>query len=384
MKLKRVVVAIYTDPDFYPPTISAILNLALAYEEVIVISRNNSQADYPYPPNVHLKKIGSFCTVREMERQPAWRKTFYFLQFIFSFFRHAKNSKTNLVVLYDHFALFAFYVVRSIRRNKKIWYHSHDMVDKSLVSSYSIGGLAAKYETKAMQLIDFFSLPSEERIKYYPDIKNRIPVFIIPNYPSLKVYHHFQKEEKKSNRIKIIYQGFIGAGHSLEEIIQLLPKVINGYSLELILKGSVTDEYRAFLKKGAGELKVSQQLTWLPIGPYSELPSITTSSDIGIGINMNNDNVSLSQGTASNKIYEYAASGLPIILFDSGQFRKYLDKYEWAFFTDGSVDSLKQNMELIIKNLPDLVKKARYDFEQGLNFEMVFQPALQKIIASEE
>ena len=109
--------------------------------------------------------------------------------------------------------------------------------------------------------------------------------------------------------------------------------------------------------------------------------NLTTSCDIGIGINMNKDAISSTLGTASNKIYEYAASGLPVLLSDSVQYRRYLDKYEWAFFSDGSADSLKENIELILKDLPHLASAARRDFEQSLNFEDVFQPVLQEIMS---
>lgn len=379
MKIKRAVVAIYIDPDFFPPTINAILNLAASCQEVIVISRNNSTTNYPYPTNVHQKKIGKVCTVRDMEKQSMWLKAIHFLQFTVSLFWHVKNRKTKLVVLYDHFSVFAFYLVKKIRRNRKIWYHNHDMPDKGMIKKYSIGGLATKYEQWAMDYINFFSLPSKERIEYFHGIEKKIPVFIIPNYPSLRVYSKL-KTHSERHELKIIFQGFIGPGHSLEEIIEILPHEIDGRPLQLILKGSVTDEYKKFLHSLAEKYNVVNKLTWVPIGPYHELPSLTSSCDIGIGINMNNDVISKTQGTASNKIYEYPACGLPVILFNSEQFRKYLDKYKWAFFTDGSAESLYKSIQVIVENLPALKIAARQSFEEELNFEKGFCPALKEIV----
>ena len=101
----KAIVAIYVDPDFYPPTISAILNLAERMEEVIVVSRNNSISDYPYPANVRLKKVGRYRRVRDSEKLPAWKKALYFLKFTVSFFSHAKSSGAGLILLYDPFAL---------------------------------------------------------------------------------------------------------------------------------------------------------------------------------------------------------------------------------------------------------------------------------------
>lgn len=381
-RMKRVIVAIYTDPDFYPPTINAILNFASVFQEVVVVSRNNNQKDFPYPSNVHLQKVGPYCTVREMEKQSLWQKSFYFLQFTLKIWKYAGSAKGELVVLYDHFALFAYYLVHRSLRTKKVWYHNHDMSDKTQMSRYSIGGLAAKYEYAGLQKADFFSLPSVERLVYFPQINSTTQVFIIPNYPSLKVYNSHAAKQSTDNSVRIIFQGFIGAGHSLEEIIQLLPETINGFQLVLTLKGSVTDDYKRKLNKLAGDLKVQHQLFWIGVGPYVELPSITASSEVGIAINRNVDLVSLAQGTASNKIYEYAACGLPAILYKSGQFEKYLKQYSWAYFTDGTLPSLRKTLKEVISDIAQTKKQARKDFEETLNFENVFLPVLDIVTAS--
>lgn len=385
-KGERAVVAIYVDPDFYPPTISAIMNLAERFEEIIVISRNNTKDDYPYPENVRLVKIGKFCTVRQMENQPVWIKAFSFLKFVFYLRRNINNKKTALVLLYDPIALYGFNLIKNIvkRKDKKAWYHNHDMPLQNLDLQFSVGGLAAKYEHSTMDFIDFFSLPSTERKQCYPNFKTDIPVFIIPNYPSLKLYSRPPEKEYKKDTVKIIFQGFIGKGHSLENFIELLKEKINGFNLQLILKGSVKDEYKEHLNALAEKYEVTEKLKWVPIGPYRELAGLTASCDIGIGINNNADTISKMLSTASNKIYEYAACGLPVLLSDSEQYRKHLDKYDWSFFTDGSVDSLRKNIELIVNNLPSLSKSARLSFEEGLNFETVFKPVLKEVISFEK
>lgn len=381
MKFKRIVVAIYIDPDFFPPTINAILNLAERCEEVIVISRNNATEDYPYPPNVHLRKIGSFVTVRELERERTFLKIKYFFQFVKALRTYSKSNKTNLIVLYDTFALFAFYLTKRIRRKKKIWYHNHDIPNRALVRKLSIGGLASRYENHAMQYIDFFSLPAKERLQYYPNLKAGIKVFVIPNYPSLKVYAEGKKtrEDNAGNIIRIIYQGFIGPGHLLEEILALLHTEINGYSLQLVLKGSVTAAYKIFLNGLAEKYKAADKLTWLSIGPYKDLPALTASCDIGLGVNTNTDLISRTQGTASNKIYEYAASGLPVVLNESKEFKEYLGKYQWTFFTNGLLGSVQKVLENITADLRSLSCEAHTSFKEELNFEKRFQPVLQEI-----
>lgn len=373
--MQRAVVANYVDPDFFPPTINAILNLAEQMDEVIVISRNNSIEDYPYPSNVHLKKIGKRISVRDMEKQSVWKKISCFLVFSFSLYREAKNKSTGLVLLYDPFALFAFFLERRFRGKKNVWYHNHDLPDMESIRKYSLGYWAAKYEAKAMKHIDYFSLPSGERLIFYPMLKPEIPVFIIPNYPSLKVYKREPKTHFENNKVRIIYQGFIGPGHGLEMITKLLREKINGYELQLVLKGSVSDAYRYSIDQIAQEYNVSPQVKWIGVGAYHDLPPLTRSCDIGIGINTNSDAVSLTQGTSSNKIYEYAASGLPVLLNRSEQFEKYLGSYHWAWFTDGSEIATRKMFEQIVNDISLSSKSARKDFENILNFESHFMPA---------
>lgn len=379
--IKRIVVAIYVDPDFFPPTINAILNFAEVSDEVIVVSRNNSLGDYPYPSNVILKKTGNFCTVREMENQPVALKAFEFLKFTYHLLSFSRSKKSQLLVLYDHIALFSFFLSKRFSGKRRVWYHNHDMPIKEIIKMRTIGGFAATYEEKAMKGVDFFSLPSQERLHFYPHIDTGIPIFIIPNYPSLKVYGNIAARNQKQD-FKIIFQGFIGTGHGLEEMIQCLASCPDIKSIKLILKGFVTANYKKKLNELADALGVGDQIHWYPASPYKELPALTGSCTAGIGINKNTDIVNRNQGTASNKIYEYAACGLPVIVSDNEQFRRYLEKYDWVFFTDGYAKSLEGILKSIAQNGPELGKLARESFEKELNFEKVFLPVLEKVMAT--
>jgi glycosyltransferase involved in cell wall biosynthesis len=374
--LNRVVVGIYVDPDFYPPTINAILNLAEKAEEVVVVTRNNSHADFPYPSNVRLIKGGPFISVRDSEKKNLLYKITAFLWFTWTLFRVSASSKTDWIVLYDAFPLLAWGIVRRILSSrKKCWYHNHDMPSLERQRKGSIGWFAARYEHSFMKHIQLFSLPSADRLAYYPNRPAELPVHVIPNYPSLHVYHR-PDGQKLANEWRIIFQGFIGAGHGLEELLPILKEPLHGKKMRLILKGSVRDEYRQSLIDQAESLGVSDQVTWVGIGPYADIPKLTASCHVGIAIHKNTDIVSKTLGTASNKIYEYAASGLPVILYDIEQFTKYLGNYPWAFFCDGSESGLKNTLAQILPLVDRVGLDARKSFEEKMNFEQAFQPAL--------
>lgn len=371
-KLKRVVAAIYIDPDFYPPTINGILNMAPDTEELIVVSRNNSHENFPFPGNVKLLKKGPVMTVRASEQMSTFLKVKSFFSFVYTLLSVTRGRKADIIVLYDPFPLLAWYLVRPLISSKTlVWYHNHDMPSIQHMRKYSIGWFAGTREKKAMSHIDVFTLPSSDRLQFYPWLKKSIPYATIPNYPSLKHYTGYSTKDLTGD-IRVIYQGFVGPGHGIEELVQLLPETISGKRLHLVLKGSVTETYKRKIEELAIELSVSGRITWVGISAYAALRGLTDSCHIGIGIHMNTDQVSKTLGTASNKIYEYAACGLPVILYDSEQFTRYLKQYKWTFFTDGSVSGIRACLVEMIPKLNELAPIARRDFEQGLNFETAF------------
>jgi glycosyltransferase involved in cell wall biosynthesis len=382
-KMKRIVVAIYYDPDFYPPTINAIINLSKKCEELVVVTRNHSAVDFPYPGNVKLIKIGKQISVLASEKKNILHKIFSFLNFTFVLFSNTSSKDAGLLVIYDAIPLFSFQLFKKfISSNKTIWYHNHDMPNTHQVRKYSIGWFASKYEYQTMENINYFSLPSDDRLVYYPKWKDMNRYLSIPNYPSINVYQNNQVSKFINDEVRIIFQGTIGEEHALEELISILNEKIDGKSLRLILKGGVRPHYKRLLVEHAEKCNVSDKVEWIGLGAYCELPALTSTCHIGIAIYMGTDKVRLTLGTASNKIYEYAASGLPVILYDNAQFRKYLEKSPWAFFTDGTAGSLKKCIEQILKDYNNLSLNARESFEANLNFEHAFSKVLEKVISN--
>ena len=149
----------------------------------------------------------------------------------------------------------------------------------------------------------------------------------MPNYPTVKFYSKFFKEQNKNiGKPKLIYQGTVSEGHGLEQICFL----IKNMNCELQVVGRIDYEYKTKLT----QLCDNENLIFHGQISYNNLPFITSNCNIGLAINVANNVIYKTGDTASNKIYEYAACGLPILYFDNEHYRKYLDKYEWAFATD--------------------------------------------------
>jgi glycosyltransferase involved in cell wall biosynthesis len=374
-KYRRIVLSIYIHPDFYPPTINAIYNLSEQCLELIIITRNNCKEDFPIGENIKYFKIGSYETPYESELKSLTNKIINFSKFTFKLLQNTSFKKTDLLIIYDPIPLFSFFLINCfLPKRIKLWYHNHDIPESNSLRKYSIGWFSKKYEHKALKKMDYFTLPSNDRLQYYQMLNPKTKYSLIPNYPSKKIYkqaREIQIEDVTS--IKIIYQGSIGKGHSIEEVITLLSKKINGKSLQLVLKGFVHDRYKNELNQIAVDNNVEKNIDWIGIGPYKDLQSITISCHIGIAIYKGTDLMNKTISTASNKIYEYAACGLPILVYDNEHFRKYLSNYKWVVFTDGSINSLEKAIGYIILNYYELSKQARLDFEHFFNFELYFK-----------
>lgn len=375
--MKRVLVSIYIDPEFYPPTKNAIFELANSTEEVIVLTRNLFKFDLiEYPENVRFVKVGRLMTVQESEKTSFFSKIWVFLLFWISYHRIVLWSKIDTAIFYDAIPLFTFLI--GIKPSKVVyWYHNHDMPDVRFTRKYSIGWFSAKYEHIAMSKLDYFSLPSVDRLEYYPNWTKKESFFYIPNFPRFSTFANIDLRNRFV-KFTIIFQGAIGEGHGIEDIIKILKKFSN---VQLVLKGPVRENYKRKIEQLSLEERVAEQITWVGLTSYSELINLTSKCHLGIAIHQGSDEVSKTLGTASNKIYEYLACGLPLILHDSDQFRKNLSDEPFVFYYNGEIIKLEEILNDVSNNFNELSKKAREAFCSNYTFEAYFKPIIEQMNA---
>lgn len=383
--ISHITVASYAHPELYPPVLSAIDQLSKITDSIDVVTRKTLKSAWDYPENVRVNYVNSkqyegFA----IEKIPTWMKLQHFINYVLILKELMKGKQTKILIVHDVIPLFAAYLLKNfLKRNKiKLWYHNHDVTERSKAGNYSLMGIASGYEKKAFKYIDIFSLPSKERLEYFPIQQLKLPPVILPNYPLKSFYSKAHKTTSSSvaQSIKLVFQGSIGDGHGLEDIIAILDKNINGKQLELHLVGKVRDSYIKKIEELVLTKQVQLHFKYHGMQPFAELPEFLSQFDIGIAIHKPYNVTYATGGTASNKIYEYAALGLPVLLFDNEHYRAYLDYRKWAFFTDLTPQSLIKEIGTVDALLHQYSDDAYNDFQNEFNFEKIFEVQLSPIL----
>ncbi len=366
----KILSAVYSHPDFFPPTLNALHQLVERYE-VFSLSRNVSKST-SLSEKIKSYTVGRYMDIRTIEKISTIAKIILFLKYCLKMRQLIVKEKINVVLLYDNIPLFAYWVVQKtfFKRKMLIWYHNHDVLEIDKVRKYSIQWLAGYFEAKIFKKVSLFTLPTILRLKYFNLKKFKGEIIEVPNYPTKLFYSNFEKTRKNDDKIKIVYQGELSKYHGFEELIKVLSN--NNIELEFHLIGFINDNYKQELLDLAKENNSGDKLFFYKRVGFNKLPNFTNKYQIGWAVHKP-VNVQYQTGSsASNKIYEYIAVGLPVILFDTKHYKEKLSDYDWAHFTNLTEENILKVIEGIVDNYEKISKSAINDFEKKLNFETNF------------
>jgi len=375
----KFLISQYCHIEGYPPTFNTINILAKKNYEVTVLARKDMPTKWNYPANVNLNFIGNYNNRYEFEKTSKVHKIKEFLKYVVKLFLLIRSRTPDYILLYDNIPLMAFMLVNPfVNKTKKVWYHNHDINNIKDYKRYSLNHLAFFFEKRAFKRIDIFSLPAIERKKYFNLSKFKGEFYIIPNYPPLYLFNQISVSTNNNinDEIRLVYPGNIDNKHGFEEIIPFLKNKILSKQVSLTLIGDIRPKYKAYLIELSEKHNVGDKLVFNERSSYLHMPEIISKFHVGIGINKPMNITRATGGTAANKIYEFAACGLPVLLFDNEHYRNHLAKFSWAFFTNLTETNLTRCLEKILPSYKHLSKQAKEDFTTNLNYEKALQKAL--------
>jgi glycosyltransferase involved in cell wall biosynthesis len=374
---KSAVIVMYTHVEGYPPSLNAIQQLSTLFDKLIIVHRNTMKNTWVFPENVKLETFGEFTSSQDVKNKSWLWKLASFIRFGMLLWKTVRKNRPDWILIHEPIALLAWGIIRKIYTPKHfLWYHNHDVI-KGHESFFFRD--AFRMQNAIFDKIDIFSLPADERKIHFPMKKFKGKYFHIPNYPGIYLYDRYYKPREMEKNIRVVFQGHIGHGHCLEEMVHLLHDDTLPVQLRLVLKGFKDEDFLNKLLALAKSLEVQDKVIYHGVSSYQSVPEVASMCHIGIGIHTKTDIMNSTLGKASNKIYEYAALGLPVLLFDSPHFKEHLGQYPWAIFTDGTMGNLKKSILDITSNYAEKSISARQDFLRELNFEKCFQPVLDYV-----
>ncbi len=375
MNKNAVTVAIYTHPELFPPVLNALDELSNLFSRITVVTRNLTKSHWTYPQAVEIVNSGEFKPIRDSEKETTFWKIKSFMRFTRDFRRTLRNEKPGWVMCNDPISLFSFRLIRPLLGFPvRLWYHNHDVVEMEGLRKYSVGYFAVKSEKSYFRHIELFTFPAEDRLTYFPMQLFRGKMIVVPNYPSIRrMKIDLAPIRNPDAGLKLLYQGHVGEGHGLKEIIDFV-KTDPGISLTIVGPGN--EDYITARRHQVRELGIGDRVVVLDAVPYSELSKITRAQHVGLAIHEPINILFRTAALASNKIYEYAAAGLPVLYYGDEHYIKYLGKYSWCFPTRLSADELSAILQNIKGNYRELSRAAESDFRERLNFASVFRPVI--------
>lgn len=217
-------------------------------------------------------------------------------------YRAAKKCKAGLV--YDSHEIFAENIGIAERKwMKRRIIRSERRLVRKVDRMISVSNAAAAYfeETYAIRPTVITNCP----------MKNTLPLL-----------------EKASDAFEVVYQGLMVRGRGYEEFTDAAALLPDGIRLVLRGYGSLEPKLRADIK----EKQLSDKVVFAPPVEVAQLVQAASASHVGAvltrPINLN------FKFSVSNKVFEYAAAGLPVILSDVPEHRYLNEQYDFGLIID--------------------------------------------------
>jgi glycosyltransferase involved in cell wall biosynthesis len=379
-------IVIYFNPDYYPPTVNAV-HLLSAHFDVVLIGRNYDPPDGEYPANVTVHRLGKYTSIQARMRAAPLAKFWEYLNFVVQ--TRWLLRDVSAIYAYDAFAYTAVYLCRlSLDRSIPLIYQNHEL-EEHLAGIFSLSGWVQRAERNWIHQAKLVVFPDPDRAIFFQKVtKLKQQPLIVPNFPRLSFCTPYEDWLSiiihRWESISLFYRGSISDTSAMKEIINagaILKTFYNNFSIEFV--GFLTDRDRQELQLALDRWEMNDYFTYLGVLPYQDVRYPTLSATIGFALYKNTSFDRVACAAACNKIYEYAACGLPVIVSDFPTYRAFLGDEAWVRFANpedpNSIALAIQDLLTDFDRYPEICLAARQAFEEKFNYESVFTPLLIKI-----
>lgn len=374
MSRRAIQIIFYNNPDDYPPIINGVRMLAQAGWQVEILCRDSGKSwDVAYPTEANVVRI-------RLEGRSSWQE---YLAFVARVMRHGSNH-ASLIYAHDMHALVPARMLATLYRRPLV-YHSHDFADDS--QKLPAGSRAVHaFQQKFARTADLVIIPDADRAKVIScSLHLKQDPLIVANAPLNRPVPrstalHQAISIRDQNFTKIMFrQGRIGIGHAIESTMRSIPYWANRH-WGFVLMGVGESSYIEKLNRDARMLGIERQFMVLPPVGYDQVKEFTPAANVGHAlydpIHINNVHIT----TASNKIMEYMAAGLPLLVSDTPSLRALVEKHNCGITADEqSPQSIAAAVNLLLgdsKHARSIGASARRAFEENFCYDRQFAKVL--------
>jgi len=237
----------------------------------------------------------------------------------------------------------------------KVIYDAHELYrdtarKMTLLGIDVMGRMETRHMTRCDGIIACNKHRAEIMVKEYgapfmPTIVRNVPPF--RQYKPSRVLREYVAARNPNIRHICLHQGLIAPGRGMEVVVRSLAHLPE--DVGIVLLGGGGQPYIDGLGDLASEIGVAERYFWHPPVNHDEMFPLTCSADVGIVIyqNVSRNNYYC----APNKLYEYAASGLPAAGADLPPIRDFFEEFGTGELFDGEDEvSLAQAINRILSD----------------------------------
>lgn len=182
-------------------------------------------------------------------------------------------------------------------------------------------------EKRFIRKVDKFVVSGEldaEYLKSY--FKTEKPFFVIKNYPKkqeiVKTNYLRERFNISTDKKILVYQGVLLGGRGIMPVLKAMNQLRENYAFCIIGSGGKEEEFRKYVL----DYNLQDCVYFHTAVEYTVLLNITASADIGLCLI---EPISFSYELAlPNKLFEYIACGLPVLVSDLPALRKVIEENE--------------------------------------------------------
>jgi len=370
----RIQACFYNDPDCYPPIINSSRLLARYGFVLDILCRDNEERwEVSYPSTVRVHRI-------DTRTQNSWLEYFGFVVRVLG----RGRDGTSLFVGHDGHGLLPARLLAT-RYRRPLVYHCHDfrLMEDRLKSG---GRIVRAFERRFARTADLVIVPDAERgaviagelcLQQAPLVVANAPI-TGPVASGEALHSALVIRERQFDRI-LFRQGRIGVGHAIESTLRSIPYWAN-QNWGFVLMGFGEPSYLEKLSAEARALGIERQFAVLPPVGYDQVAQFTPGAHAGHAlyepIHVNH----VYSTTASNKMMEHMAAGLPLLVSDTPSMRALVHKHNCGLTADeSSPESIAAAVNTLLGD-PDRARcmgaAARQAFAQEFCYERQFAPML--------